>query len=637
MTIKILSEDTIQKIAAGEVVERPSSIIKELVENSIDANADEISVEIRSGGKSYIKVTDNGKGINKDEAELAFARHATSKINEFDDLYKIFTMGFRGEALASIVAVAKVSLFSKTVEEKTGINLNYENNKLIEKKSIAMNRGTIIEVSDLFEYIPVRKKFLSSDIAEGNKITALMYSFAIANSHISISYIRDDREIFSTNKDNSLKENLRVLFGNDYVDNILELDSKSQDYKISGFISNNMYYKGNRSMQYIFVNGRYIDNQDLVNHIESQYHSIIPNGRFPAFQLFIETDPKNIDINISPSKQKIKFNFADKLFESLKLAVTNTLLEAQKVKEIKVQEKTIKPNFFELNENDSYQTILDSYNNRKESNLINKFDLFDQDDQSEKEYDEIQKEVLEGNESSTFNIIDLDDEDIVSYEDDHSDQYIYEDSVAIESKKQINDESEINFLEDEQPYEYIATIYKKYLLFEERSTNKLLIINQTAANDRLIYDQLTESLDDKKVISTDLLSPMIVELSAKDYIKYQQNCDLFNDFGYSISEFGDNTVAIRSLPYLDGKPTDKRFFLDLLDNVKKGIDRKQLLDIFKKRAVIMSTHKAKNYSKEEAMALYYRLEKSSNKYATAHGTKISYTISLDEFERILKR
>ncbi|NLW51795.1 MAG: DNA mismatch repair endonuclease MutL [Tissierellia bacterium] len=626
--IKVLSEDTIQKIAAGEVVERPASIIKELVENSIDAKADEITVHIKNGGKSYLKVTDNGSGIPKDQVEMAFLRHATSKISDFDDLYKIYTMGFRGEALASIVAVSKLNVFTKTRDEKTGLQLSYDNNKLIEKKNTGMNDGTIIEVSDLFKYIPVRQKFLGSDMTESNKITAMMYSFAIANTGISFSYIKDDKVVFNTNKNSSLKDNLTVLFGNDYTKNIIQINNDIGEYKVSGYASNNRYYKGNRSMQYIFVNGRYIDNTDLVTVIESQYHSIIPNGRFPAFQLFIETDPKNIDINISPNKQKIKFSFQDELLEMLKNTIINALIESQKIKEIEgKKEKSIKPNFYELNKTDSYQDLLDSYKPVQKGNLDNIPNLFST-----------------NNDDIEFDMIDL-DEDILDndleakYTDNISDQIntTLQDNILEDKEKYIESEIDLaqSFIDDEFSFIFIGQIFKKYVLFNDTKKNQIIIMNLQAANERLIYDKLSSSLSEKIPVS-DLLQPIIIDLSTKDSQTLSDNMSLFESLGYSIDNFGNNTIAIRSVPYLLEQPTNKDFFLELLDSMKVHFTRDKINEIFVKRANAMSSSYIKNIDQTQAIFLYQELKKSSNMFATQYGKKIIYSLDESEFERLLK-
>lgn len=624
LKINLLNEDTIQKIAAGEVVERPASIIKELVENSIDAKATEIIVEIKNGGKTFIKVSDDGLGINKDEIEKAFYRHATSKISNFDDLYKIYTMGFRGEALASIVAVSSLNIFSKTEDQEAGIHLFYDNNKLVSRKSIGMNRGTIIEVHNLFEYIPVRKKFLASDQAEANKITSLMYSFAIANEGISITYIRDDRLIFKTNKDNSLLDNLRILFGNDYADNTIEINSESAPYKLSGFISNNNFYKGNRSMQYLFVNGRYVEDSDLLNHIEDQYNNMIPKGRFPAFQMFIETDPKNVDINISPNKQKIKFYFADELYEEVKRTVIDALLEAQKIKSLKVEEKkSTKPNFYDLTGSDAYDRILEAYKEDKPSQSM--------------PIDQASDVIEVGEPSDSLEILDLDDyedEAIVIIEDEPliNLDNIFEDTQAY-------DDSQENFMttEEERNLVFITSLFNKYLLFKEFSKDDLLIIDYIAANERLIFDDLTKSIEEDDIKISDLLSPIIIELGPKDYEKFEHNRELLTSLGFSIDDFGEDTIAVRSVPYIGAEPVSRDIFQNIFDNLSDHATKDEYILAVQKKALGQAIHKDINYNESQALELANRLEKSSNKFSTPNGRKIQFSLSEKEFERILNR
>lgn len=630
LKINLLSDDTIQKIAAGEVVERPQSIIKELVENSIDAEADEIIVEIKKGGKDYIKVSDNGSGIEKDQIEMAFMRHATSKINQFEDLYKIYTMGFRGEALASIVAVSSLDIYSKTQSDASGIHLSYDNNKLISKTSTGMNKGTIIEVRNLFEYLPVRKKFLSSDIAESNKITALMYSFAIANYDTSITYIKDDKLIFKTFKENTLKDNLRILFGNDYADNILDISSDKSEYKISGYISNNSFYKGNRSMQYIFVNGRYIEDLDLISHIESQYHTIIPNGRFPAFQIFIETNPQNIDINISPNKQKIKFSFADELYEELKNTIFNTIYESQRIKELKIEEKeSFKPNFYDINSDDSYDKILSAYKNPSNDDLYQNITTADiAEDNTDENFS-----IEEKSEYSDIEIIDLDDaylgEEAFSMENAFNTQqdYLVKNDVREE-------DFSTSFKIDVQ---YLGSLFNRYMLFSEFSNEDLIIIDQIAARERILFDKLLESIDESNFVTTQLLSPIIFELGPKDYEKYSLNKNIFEEFGFEIDDFGEHTIAIRTVPYIGDKAANKDVFLNIFDNMSKNSTRDEYISILKKKALGHAINNKSNLSKEEALHIYEDLQKSSNKFATESGKKIIFSLSEEDFERIINK
>lgn len=652
MKIKLLDNETIQKIAAGEVVERPASIIKELVENSIDAGAKQINVQIKNGGKSYIKVSDNGTGISKDDVETAFLRHATSKIRSFEDLYDSYTMGFRGEALASIIAVSQVSVYTKVEEESSGTHLVYKDNKLLEKKSIAMNRGTSIEVTGLFDSLPVRKKFLGSDIKESNKITSIMYNLAISKPGIGFSYVKDDREIFSTLAINTLEDNLRILFSQDYVNNSIEIDSSSEDYQLKGFISNSHFYKANRSMQYIFVNNRYIDTPDLVKTIEKNYLSLIPSGRFPAFQIFIRTKAENIDINISPNKQKIKFNMEDNLIELLEKTVREALYEGKTAKKITGEKKDHQPNFYDLQAGDSYRNILDAYKNTG----------FSFEDERSKDYSKQKKVEEDIDTSDSVEIMDLD-----SYLDDRTNQYGnapteigQQANYSLSKREEKHDQKAIKeelgnpldlqkdpytFIstDDEssqdpsQKYQFIGKLFNKYLMFNSLYEDKLLIIDQRAAFERLIYDDLSESLDKDQLKVNKLLVPIIIELSIKDMIIIKDKLDAFANLGLDVDIFGKDCLAIRSVPYIGENPADKDFILALIDDLSREASIDKHKEIFKKRALSASLSKNKYLDEIEVYELLSRLNKSTNPYTNDHGKKIQYTMDLKEFERILNR
>ncbi len=636
--IKLLSEDTIQKIAAGEVVERPASIVKELVENSIDAKASEIIVEIKNGGKKYIRVTDDGQGIASDQVEKAFLRHSTSKIDDFDDLYRIVSMGFRGEALASIIAVSKLTINTKTEDEKSGTSLDYEDSRVVNRTKLAMNQGTTIEVRDIFYNLPVREKFLKSDQAEANKISQLMYSFAIGNPHISIVYIRDNKEIFRTNRNNSLLDNLGVLFNLDYSKNTLELDCKSDNYKVKGYISNNKYYKGNRSMQYFYVNGRYIEEEDLTKTIENSYYSLIPSGRFPAFQIFIETSPENIDINIHPNKQKIKFSFGEELNELLKDGVYEKLLESQNIISLdKKEEKEDLPRLFDLQSDDSYKKILEAYAPASEK----------QEKIREQPAKKKTLETMKDLEDIDFNLVDL-EEDLEEEKDDLWQEFKDEPWQAKEVFEDKNLEKidfDLDLEEDpiqesymekkeltSQALSYKGTIFKKYLLFEMGAKDKLLIVNIHAAQERIIYDSLEETMADGKIVSQKLLSPLVLSLPAHDYDLVMANREVFDQLGFGLDDFGDRTIAIRELPYFLDNIMDEESFCYILDNLgeDKSLFKKQIL----KRASALASHRLGDLSEREALSLYEGLTASSNKLTSAHGKRTMVEVGRKEFEKI---
>ncbi|MCT4632758.1 MAG: DNA mismatch repair endonuclease MutL [Firmicutes bacterium] len=306
--IKVLSKDLSTKIAAGEVVERPMAVIKELVENSIDSGANRIIIEIKKGGKELIKVSDNGKGIHPDDLGIAFMRHATSKISTIDDLYSINTLGFRGEALASISAVSRVELSTKYEENEIGVLLKLSGGEEVEKKSIGMNQGTSISVKDLFFNTPARLKFLKSDRAEQSAISDLVNKIVLSHPEVAFKYIAEGKEILQTPGNGKLINTIYSLYERNLSKNLIEIKGEQNQVKVWGYVSNLNYSRGNRQLQNIFVNGRYVKDTAISDSIKLAYKTMLPIGRFPVAFLFIETDPKDVDVNIHPAKIEIKFS-----------------------------------------------------------------------------------------------------------------------------------------------------------------------------------------------------------------------------------------------------------------------------------------------------------------------------------------
>lgn len=325
--INVLDDITINKIAAGEVIERPASIIKELVENSIDAGSKFISVEIKNGGKDLIKIIDDGCGIDAIDIEKAFMRHATSKINRAEDLYSLNSLGFRGEALASICAVSKLEMISKTENSLTGTKIQLNGGKLVNKEEIAANKGTQISVLSLFYNTPARKKFLRSNQSEALAITNLMNKLAIGNPNIRFKYINNSKTIFETIGDGLLFNTIRKIYGKDISDNLIELDYESKYFKIQGYTANNNIYRSNRKFQHIFINGRYVKSSNIMNVINESYKAIIPINKFPVYFINMYMDPGTIDVNIHPNKLEIKFNKEEELLSELSDYIRGMLLK----------------------------------------------------------------------------------------------------------------------------------------------------------------------------------------------------------------------------------------------------------------------------------------------------------------------
>ncbi|MDO4754486.1 MAG: DNA mismatch repair endonuclease MutL, partial [Bacillota bacterium] len=323
--IHVLREDTISKIAAGEVVERPSAIIKELFENSVDASATEIVVEIESGGKDLIRVTDNGSGIGREDADLLFARHATSKISGIGDLYSLKTMGFRGEALHSIAAVSKVVLVTKQEVDSVGMRMEIMGGEMKNKSDIAALRGTMMEVTDLFYNTPVRWKFMRTTTQETRSCIEIMNKLAVANARISVTFKVDGNLVFKTDGKDDLQSTVFQVFGRSIAEDMMKLDFRNEMIAVSGLSSKFSLRKKNRNYIMTFVNGRYVKSQELTRTIEGCYRSHLMGGEFPVSFVFLEIDPSEIDVNVHPAKIEIKFADLSKVNAAITSAIKTAI------------------------------------------------------------------------------------------------------------------------------------------------------------------------------------------------------------------------------------------------------------------------------------------------------------------------
>lgn len=530
MSIKLLSEDTIQKIAAGEVIENPYSVIKELVENSIDSGATTIKVEIKNAGKKEIMISDNGCGIEENEIELAFTKHATSKLNNFEDIYSILSFGFRGEALASISSISKVDINTRTKNSEFGIHCFIENTKIKRKNKIGMNFGTTIYIRDLFYNVPIRKKFLKSDAYESSIITTLMNSFALSNPNISFKYIKDSKVLFETTGKNQLKDNIKYIFKDDFYKNLMAVDINDSDYKIYGYISNNHFYKGSRNCQYLFVNGRYIFDEKIRNIIEKSISTLIPKGKFPSFVIFIEVNPSLIDINVHPNKRKIKFIFEDKLLNLLNNNITDIVL------------KNTTSDFISLKteQNDKILYINDNIKKQPEENDIVETIVYDEDYNDQNIINKFSYEDLFKVQNDDIKIIN---------EQDDTESYIIDNNTIEQTpiKEQIkltnNNENDIKNIID---YKILGKIFEKYILLSDY--DEFIIIDILNAKYRLLYENLLNNYYKKTITKQLLLFPIILELNEYKMTIFENIKDKLDNLGIEADMFDEYSIAIRTMP-----------------------------------------------------------------------------------------
>ncbi len=416
--INILDEATINQLQAGEVVERPSSVVKELVENSVDAGSKKIIVEIEDGGKKFIRITDNGSGIDSSEVEKSFLRHATSKINKIDDLYDLYSLGFRGEALASIASVAKIEMITRPKDEPVGTKILVEGGNIKLKEPVGTNNGTTIMVRDLFFNTPVRQKFLKSTHAETINISDLINKLAIGNPNVSIKYVNNKKTMLNSPGDGKLINTIRSIYGKDITENLIELNHESQFFKISGYIGNNNVYRANKNLQHIYINKRYVKSKVILDAISEGYKSLIPINKHAVCFLNIEIDPSKIDVNIHPTKLELKFENEQQIYVELKEYIRSSLIRSNLIgkyetfdkKENLISKPITSPKKIE---NKSEQINIDNLNQgilnnleKEYKNQTYNFEELEERKKLEKEFKESKNAI---NESKTDEVIVLDE------------------------------------------------------------------------------------------------------------------------------------------------------------------------------------------------------------------------------------
>ncbi|CAK7044309.1 DNA mismatch repair endonuclease MutL [Tissierella carlieri] len=623
--IKLLDNITIQKIAAGEVIERPLSIVKELIENSLDANSENIIIEIKNGGKSYIRVTDDGDGIEDEDLNLAFKRHSTSKLSTIEDLYRIKSLGFRGEALASISHVSKVEVMTKTSNAVGGIHAIVEEGEIKSKEVVGCPKGTTLIVKDLFYNLPVRKEFLKSDLVESNQISDIVYKVALGNLNTSFKFIRDDKVVLKTSKNNDMKTHIYSILGKEFSNNLVQIDFEEYGIHLHGYISNNNLYRSNRNHQYIYINGRYINNINISNTIENHYKSLIPLNRFPCFILFIELDPSTIDVNIHPTKQEIKFANQSEIFSVIDKAIKDTLypsLSVPKVgfKETKEKIKEEKPPLLFMNTNANIQDDIvvkdftrksifeeEKLNEPHGSSMRLENELLIRED--------IGREVIPSNES------------IEKLNESHG--------ASIRSEVDDSPDDIKNILSDIEP---IGVIFNTYILADDKVNEKLYFIDQHAAHERVMYEKYLEEYSNENIIAQQLLIPEIAELTNSEMSDFLENISIFKKLGFDIEEFGNNSVVIRSVPLVFGVPNIRELFYDLLDNInniKSNYDTK--LEKIMKLACTKAVKSGDHMSEIEMFSLFEQLKRCNNPHSCPHGRPTVLEMSKTDIEKAFLR
>lgn len=627
--IVLLDDLTINKIAAGEVIERPASVVKELMENSIDAGATNVTVEIKNGGITYIRITDNGKGILPDDMEIAFERHATSKIRSAKDLETVKSMGFRGEALASIAAIAHVELTSRTADSELGYKIVVEGGNIITKEVVGCPKGTTIIVENLFYNTPVRYKFLKKDFTETGYVEDAVTRIALVNPNVSVKLINLNKNIINTNGSGDIKDVVYSIYGKEIAENIIKVDYQYEDMRAVGCIGKPSIAKSNRSNQLFFVNNRFVKDKTLTSAAEQAFKGMLLPGKYGFLILNLEIDPHKLDVNVHPAKLEVRFQEENKVFKLVYHSIKESFMQNNNLIANKTQEKDdfvneknkiekdefgipkyqLKEKNSDFNMNISAKStgnlIEDIYNEKlissmntdaernsankvQENNITLNYDVIDekQKDDEKNFYNNEIDQISNKDQSEDSN---LGKEDNTNLDDEFEEMYRKTFGIKpITSEKKIeenkqesiekNEKVEIKKAdEDDIPilkkdlymtnikYKFIGIVFSSYIIVEIE--NELYIINQQSANERIMYEVIKKNYYNDEKDSQMMLLPDIITLTHKQMDIAKDNMELFKKAGFELEEFGDNTIKLSGVPSICINLDTKELFIESLDAI----------------------------------------------------------------------
>lgn len=645
--IHVLDSETIDKIAAGEVVERPASVVKELVENAIDAGADAITVEIRDGGISFLRVTDNGCGMESEQVRTAFLRHATSKIAVADDLTRISSLGFRGEALSSIAAVAKVEIITKTRDKLTGTRMVLEGGKEADYSQVGAPDGTTFIVRNLFFNTPVRRNFLKTAATEGGYIAELMEHLALSRPDISFRFLVGNQEKFHTTGNGDLKEVIYRIYGREIAMSLIPISYEESGIRIDGYLGKPIVVRSNRNFEIYFMNHRFIRSNVIARAIEEGYKEYLMQHKFPFCVLHISMPAEWVDVNVHPTKMEVRFSEALEVCNILTAAVARTLKEQEMIPKAGIGQpekeqvvtsnsKERAPEVFETQRSRNYQVMEEAvYRKDMETGMViptlkrpqtAKFLTEDPEDDEEAFFvqeSELKEEVtLEQTKEALTEMV-----DVINPED----------SVSVEEGQLSLFDEKILTRENRSRYRMIGQVFDTYWMLQFE--NELLIIDQHAAHEKVKYERLMEQYRRNDVQAQQLMPPIILTLTGREETVLNSHADTFKSLGFEVEAFGGNEHALRSVPMDLYGCSEKEMFLEVLDELASDSLRsirsiEEKIASMSCKAAVKGNHAM---SSREAEALIDELLTLENPYNCPHGRPTIISISKTEMEKKFKR
>ncbi|MFN3134168.1 MAG: DNA mismatch repair endonuclease MutL [Candidatus Kryptonium sp.] len=590
--IRILPEEIASKIAAGEVIQRPESVVKELIENSIDAGAKNITVILKDAGKTLVHVIDDGCGMSEDDAVLAFERHATSKIQTYEDLENIQTLGFRGEALASIAAVSKVEMKTRTPEDELATLVKREGGKLTEVSKTSHPPGTSIAVKNLFFNTPARRNFLKSNYTEFKHAYEAFIRFAIAYPDISFEFISDD-ELISKFEATDFETRIKQVFGDEFFETLIPVSEKTEYISIYGFISKPEFSKKTKADQFIFLNRRYVINRSINHAVYNAYEHLLEKGNFPSFILMISINPRHVDVNVHPSKLEVKFDDEQGIYNFVRAVVKHSLAKFNLIPEVKIEptgEIKLRPS----------------------SNLIEK---------QTQQKQQFSPDLL----TSTF------PEAIIGTRVEKDIKKIEKISKEIQSEiSQVVDKTDTS-----TEGISLMQIHNKYIIAQIKTG--IMIIDQHVAHERILYERALDSLNSNTPFTQQLLFPQTIELTPADMAIVKELKDYLAALGFDLRIFGKNTVILYGVPPEVKQGSEKTILQEIIDLYKENSNaepnlsvRENLAKAFACKTAIKAGHKL---TLEEIQVLIDQLFLTRNPYVCPHGRPIIIKISIEELDK----
>ena len=640
--IQLLDQKTIDNIAAGEVIERPASVVKELVENAVDAKANAVTVEIKDGGMTLIRVTDNGIGIPKDQVKTAFLRHATSKIRSVEDLLSVSSLGFRGEALSSISAVAQVELVTKTAESFSGVSYKIYGGEEEAFDDIGAPDGTTFLVKNLFYNTPARRKFLKSATTEAGYVEQMMVHIALSHPEISFKFIHNNKNKIYTNGNCKVKDIIYHIYGRDVAGALIPLEAQNEDVKVTGFVAKPYVSRGNRNYESYFINGRYIKSSIIYKAIEEGYRTFTMKHRYPFVCLDFKIDQELLDVNVHPTKMEIRFRNGREIYELVVDAVRAALLqkdlvqdvlrETPKKKELPKTKEVKKPEPFEVNRRKEEVQKVDQQGQGVQQQVEKQRQAVQQ--QIEKPSHPVKK-TLTASESSkntkkpTYAGLNYNTQkkEFPQYKTDE-----------LSSNQMTLREDPVFSVQARPDRKILGQLFKTYWLIEYE--DQLFIMDQHAAHEKVNYERLMKNFKEKEIYSQRLEPPMVVTVSMTEAEALTRYKDAFAGLGFTIESFGGNEYCIREVPANLYGIGERDLFMELLDAVSQEngtLDTEVIASKIATMACKMSIKGNQRVSLMEVEHLLDELMKLENPYQCPHGRPTIIKMSKYEIDKKFKR